>query len=309
MGGNNSAVLKGSNNVASGTFSVAIGADNVFGNINSVQVGDKLEYAKATGYASYAEGAAHALGDYSHAEGGGNTDLTSLGFKIVSTAEGECSHAEGTHTYAKGGSSHAEGNRSRAYGIASHAEGRESLAEGLASHTEGFNTKTGGTTNVNNREVGDSVDSGAYAHAEGNATIAKGVSAHSEGRKTIAIGNAAHAEGQDTVAEGYRSHAEGKSTKAVGRSSHTEGEYNIANNTAEHASGLYNLSTAKTSKNTTAEATQFSIGIGTSDSDRKNAFEVKQNGDIYVKGVDGRIQDKLNIEIITNADIDTMFNN
>lgn len=285
----NSAVLKGSNNVASGTFSVAIGADNVFGNINSVPAGDKLEYAKATGYASHAEGAAHALGDYSHAEGGGNTDLS--GYKIVSTAEGECSHAEGTHTHAKGGSSHAEGNRSKASGTASHAEGRQTIAEGSVSHTEGFNTKTGGTTNENNREAGDLADSGAYAHAEGNATIAKGVSAHSEGRKTIAIGNAAHAEGQDTVAEGYRAHAEGKSTRAIGRSSHTEGEYTIANNTAEHASGQYNISTKSSDK---SQATQFSIGIGTSDTDRKNAFEVKQNGDIYVEGVEGRIQDKLN---------------
>ena len=288
----NSAVLKGSNNVASGTFSVAIGADNVFGNINSVSEGDKLEYAKATGYASHAEGAGHALGDYSHAEGGGNTDLTSEGFKTVSTAEGECSHAEGTHTHAKGGSSHAEGNRSKASGTASHAEGRQTIAEGSVSHTEGFNTKTGGTTNENNREAGDLADSGAYAHAEGNATIAKGVSAHSEGRKTIAIGNAAHAEGQDTVAEGYRSHAEGKSTRAIGRSSHTEGEYTIANNTAEHASGQYNKSTKSSDK---SQATLFSIGMGTSDSEdgRKNAFEVKQNGDIYIEGVENSLQSEL----------------
>lgn len=274
----NSAILKDSGSIATNSYAVAIGADNSFGNIDNIPNGDKLEYATAAGYASHAEGAAHAIGDYSHAEGGGNTDLSSLGFKIVSTAEGECSHAEGTHTHAKAGSSHAEGNRSRAYGIASHAEGRESLAEGLASHAEGFNTKTGGTAVQNNREVGNSTDSGAYAHAEGNATIAKGIGSHSEGRKTIAIGNAAHAEGQDTVAEGYRSHAEGKSTRAIGRSSHAEGEYTITNNVAEHAAGQYNISTSSTNK---SKATHFSIGIGTSDTNRKNAFEVKQNGDIY----------------------------
>ena len=101
-----SAILKNSKAKADGKFATAIGADNIFGQATPSQ-GDKLEYATASGYAAHAEGSAHAIGDYSHAEGGGNTDLSSEGYKVVSTAEGECSHAEGTHTHAVGGSSHA----------------------------------------------------------------------------------------------------------------------------------------------------------------------------------------------------------
>lgn len=64
-----------------------------------------------------------------------------------------------------------------------------------------------------------------------------------------------------------------------------KGGNNQATNVNEVALGKYNESN---------NDTMFSIGIGTSDTDRKNAFEVKQNGDIYIEGVEGRIQDKLN---------------
>ena len=54
------------------------------------------------------------------------------------------------------------------------------------------------------------------------------------------------------------------------------GEYTVANNVAEHACGRYNVSNADT---------QFSIGVGDSSTNRKNAFEVKQNGDVYFGSV------------------------
>ena len=116
-----------------------------------------------------------------------------------------------------------------------------------------------------------------YSHSEGSDTIANGIASHSEGYYTESNGNYSHAEGQNTI--------------ATGRYSHVEGYYTVANNNAEHASGIYNKSTTSTDA---SKATHFSIGIGTSDTDRKNAFEVKQNGDIYIEGVEGRIQDKLN---------------
>lgn len=63
---------------------------------------------------------------------------------------------------------------------------------------------------------------------------------------------------------------------AKGSFSTSFGEYTIANNVAEHACGRYNVSNANT---------QFSIGVGDSDANRKNAFEVKQNGDVYFGSV------------------------
>ena len=76
----------------------------------------------------------------------------------------------------------------------------------------------------------------------------------------------------------------------------------MANNNAEHASGQYNLSTKSSDP---LEATHFSIGIGTSDTDRKNAFEVKQNGDVYINGVTLPLA-KLLSTADTDADVESV---
>lgn len=74
------------------------------------------------------------------------------------------------------------------------------------------------------------------------------------------------------------SHAEGDTSEAIGNASHAEGYYTKASNDAEHASGKYNKSNT---------GTIFSVGIGTSDTNRKNALEVDSSGNVYVTGVGG----------------------
>ena len=69
-----------------------------------------------------------AEGNCSHAEGS-NT-----------TAIGDCSHAEGFDTIARGNYSHSEGWETFASGPYSHAEGCQTEADGEGSHAEGFNT-------------------------------------------------------------------------------------------------------------------------------------------------------------------------
>ena len=66
---------------------------------------------------------------------------------------------------------------------------------------------------------------------------------------------------------------------ASGEYSHAEGKGTITSNAAEHASGKYNQSHKDT--------TLFSIGIGESKADRKNAIEVTQDGGIYVNSIGG----------------------
>lgn len=194
---------------------------------------------------------------------------------VDNTTTGSCSHAEGHTTHAHGKYSHAEGSSTAALGDRSHAEGWETIAHGTFSHSEGLKT----------------IAKGDGAHAEGGSTQAKGARSHAEGFYGIASGYAAHAEGIRTVAEGQSSHAEGNRTKAIGNQSHAEGLETIANNSSEHACGKYNNSTKSTDK---SQATLFSIGMGTSTNDRKNALEVKENGDVYIEGVEGRLQDNLN---------------
>ena len=246
--GEYSIINKHSGSISSGKYAIAIGADNIFGEASPAE-GDKLEYCTASGYASHAEGSAHALGAYSHAEGGGNTDVTEEGYHVVSTAEGECSHAEGTHTYAYGGASHAEGNRTKAIGAHSHAEGRRTIASGSGSHAEGKETTASGLTS---HAEGEGVEAygeashaegyitksfGKYSHAEGNETNASGTDSHAEGKLTIAQGANSHAEGYNTLASGVYGHSEGNSTVASGEASHAEGEGVEASGKSSHAEG------------------------------------------------------------------------
>jgi len=216
-------------------------------------------YNNAYGYASHAEGAHNkSKAHYSHTEGQGND------------ASGEGAHAEGWSTVASGVHSHSEGQGTKAIGDNAHAEGNGSKATGSGSHAEGSGTAQGDN-----------------AHAEG-ASIANNSNAHAEGLSTTASGNGAHSEGHYTQATNNAAHAEGVHTTANGDGSHTEGWYTTAKNRAEHAEGFFNFSNSVSpSYYTEGNNTLHSVGIGTSDTNRKNAFEVMQNGDIYAYGVGG----------------------
>ena len=216
-------------------------------------------YNNAYGYASHAEGAHNkSKAHYSHTEGQGND------------ASGEGAHAEGWGTIASGAHSHSEGQGTKAIGDNAHAEGNGSKATGSGSHAEGSGTAQGDN-----------------AHAEG-ASIANNSNAHAEGLSTTASGNGAHSEGNYAQATNNAAHAEGVHTTANGDGSHAEGWYTTAKNRAEHAEGFFNFSNSVSpSYYTEGNNTLHSVGIGTSDTNRKNAFEVMQNGDIYAYGVGG----------------------
>lgn len=126
--------------------------------------------------------------------------------------------------------------------------------------------------------------SGRYSHAEGwNTTASKNYS-HAEGRSTIASGNHSHAEGNNTTASGGSSHAEGYQTEAAGDYSHAEGHYTQTFSSGEHAEGYWNKS--YDSKDNSVRVIH-SVGIGSGENSRKNAHEIKFNGDHYVYGVGG----------------------
>ena len=272
-----------------------------------------------------------ASGNYSHVEGLSNEVLEeeghAEGYQVKVQAmqghaegwytlvKGRAGHAEGYNTQAVAFYSHAEGQGSMSLNQAAHAEGENTQATGQDSHTEGFNTKTGGNDSQNTLSGGTYTKVGAYAHAEGNATLAQAIASHTEGEKTFATGRASHAEGNattafgeyshaeggsttasnacshaegnETKAFGYCSHAEGVGTTAPGYGSHAEGEHATAQNEAEHAEGRYNKSNKSSNTYGDSGNTQHSIGIGASTADTKNAFEIMQNGDTYLYGVGG----------------------
>ena len=156
----------------------------------------------------------------------------------------------------------------KAKGGNSHAEGRNTTASGSISHAEGLNT----------------LAYGYFSHAEGEDTEARGGSSHAEGSNTRAGGSSSHAEGNYTEASSINSHAEGYKTFAAGGSSHAEGSNTRAINSYEHAQGCWNNSHVYAGESKVYN-TLHSIGIGTSDSNRKNAQEVSINGDHYIIGI------------------------
>ena len=109
----------------------------------------------------------------------------------------------------------------------------------------------------------------------GTLKTVNGESLHGTG-DVVTVGKATEQNGE--VFNDYENNvANGTYSSAIGNST-------IANNFAEHASGQFNVSNSGAEgKNNTLS----SIGIGTSDDSRKNAFEVMKNGDLYVYGIGG----------------------
>lgn len=219
---------------------------------------------------------------------------------VQSISTGEYCHSEGHASYSDGASTHAEGYNTSARTFASHSEGSQTLANGGTSHAEGRMTTAWATSS---HAEGDTTKAnGIASHAEGSGTTSNGNASHVEGLYTSAITLASHAEGYLTIANGIASHTEGSGTTSNGNASHTEGIGTITNNTSEHASGIYN---ASVSSNTTSASTLFSVGNGTSNNDRKNAFEIKLNGDLYNNG---KIVNNFNGRLITSgSDLNTLI--
>lgn len=256
----------------------------------------------ASGTYSVAEGnRTTASGSNSHSEGSGTM------------ANGDHSHSEGLQTVADGQSSHAEGYKTKALDDSSHSEGRNTTAYGAFSHTEGFVTAAIG--NGSHAEGGSTTANGFCSHAEGEGSVvissftisgnagATGyISSQDHGlavgsvikydnryATVVEVTNSTHFTLDHTldsdaaltnvyvdiitgISYGDCSHIENRGNIAIGDNSHAEGLYTIANNDNEHACGKYNLSTPN--------QTLFSVGNGTSDSDRRNVFEVTQDGNI-----------------------------
>ena len=163
----------------------------------------------------------------------------------ANTTIGSYSTAEGLNTTASSNFSHAEGIKTTASGAASHTEGEKTTASGLSSHAEGNETTA----------------SGDHSHAEGYCTTASGTHSHAEGLYATASSAASHAEGKETTASGVASHAGGTGTKALHDNEVAYGSYNKSN-----------------------DDTLFSIGDGTANNKRHNAFEITTSG--------GKLHDK-----------------
>lgn len=296
---------EGSSTTASGQNSHAEGNDTTASKDNSHAEGFNT---KASEINAHAEGmGTTASGDSSHAEG------------VSTTASGAYTHAEGNMTTASGIAAHAEGNSANAEGENSHAEGNSTNAYNDNEHAEGsfnksYKSSDSSVSTIHTVGIGNFTEKNAHeiklngdhyvfglggfdGTNSGTAKTLQEVIDEKPGKKVsgdakgeifnnyvgnTASGQSSHAEGTLTTASGRASHAEGSGSNASGIAAHAEGQYTIAYKDGEHAEGIYNKSYNST---TTSTRVIHSVGIGSSTSNRKNAHEIKFNGDHYVYGI------------------------
>ena len=133
----------------------------------------------------------------------------------------------------------------------------------------------------------DNVSAGNYSVTlgRGNKTSYGGLAAgvyNEAGNYGTALGNSNKALGDNSVATGVGTYARAASSRAGGRYSRAESEYSVAE-------GLHVVTDASTPAqvvfgryNRAHNNSLFIIGNGTSDTQRSNAFELRQNGSVWV---------------------------
>ena len=172
-----------------------------------------------------------------------------------------------------------------------------SITTGETADTVAFNLPISAGTYSNSLIIGESenISNGRRTIATGSYTKAQQSNAFAQGYKTVAGQEQSHAEGYETKAYGVNSHSEGRGTSAMTSGSHAEGLNTITSNQYEHSQGWYNISNKTSNTSGDSGNTLFSVGNGTADNARHNAFEIRQNGDIYLTldGQDVKLQDQL----------------
>lgn len=274
---------------------------------------------------TYAEGVSNvASGNTSHAEGGYNiaSGARSHAEGMYNVASGAVSHAEGGKNIASGIVSHSEGETNVASGYASHAGGSNTIASGDYSTTIGgawimelrLTGDAGATTYTYHPEdfldppdpyvIGPNHYSYIIQVGDKRISPIKIISTNaSTGMLQTESTLSADATLSDTmcymsctvacgdysfatrgIAAGSSSWAVNRGGFAKGAFSFVGGNYNYALNTCEVAFGNFNKSVQSSN---TAVATIATIGIGADKDNRKNATEIKQNGDVYIIGIGG----------------------
>ncbi len=144
---------------------------------------------------------------------------------------------------------------------------------------------------------------GQYSFAWGEGAQASGITS-SGGAPIWAIGTNSLVKGNSSFAFGKNLNVERNCSFSTGEynnnyysayASFTTGSYNNAYNFYEVSFGRYNNSVSASATFGDSGNTLFSVGNGTANNARHNAFEIRQNGDIYISsgGTDIKLQDNL----------------
>lgn len=248
-------------------------------------------HTHAGGLGSHAEGGSnnaneitYAMGNYSHAEGTANSTYAESshveGKSNAIKVQAIYSHIEGFSNYTYSSTSHIEGNENRAFDNNSpyvHIEGRDNITYASnTSHIEGHqNSSYADFTHV---EGESNIVKAKYSHVEGINNISYGSYSHVEGNgnKSYESATGSHVEGQSNWTKGKNSHVGGINTYATGNDAFAHGNSVASSNDNETSFGIFNKSYVN------ANSTVFSVGIGTGENNRKNAFDIRKDGNAYI---------------------------
>lgn len=200
----------------------------------------------------------------------GNMAISAGDDKTASDGTPFASVASGDHAVAFGYGNTCAGRTTLAQGLYNIVNGKDSVAFGQRNLVNGDQAFAAGQQNEVTTRLGVAI--GYKNKATNTDSVAIGYQNTSSGSASVAMGDTCEANGTSSTAMGYK-------TNATGAYSSTFGENTQATNEGEVAMGAYNKSTTSTDA---SEQTAFSFGIGTSDTNRVNAFEIKKNGDVYI---------------------------
>lgn len=238
-----------------------------------------------------------------HLEGNNSAVVHSMGKNVGFFEEAVGCHVEGGGGVVGGAYSHVEGDGCAALNTGAHCEGKGYYKNSVTDWKKRTDKDNDYLKDLWKKILFGKTDTSGYtykfsaaianaSHVEGTGNIAPKASVTLEGLDTGAtasfVNGANHAEGAGNFAGAAASHAEGIRNE-IGHNayaSHAEGIKNTTQNRAEHASGQYNKSNKASDTFGDAGNTLFSVGCGTSDTDRKNAFEVMQDGTCKYLDVD-----------------------
>lgn len=230
-----------------------------------------------------------------HLEGTGSAVVHSMRENVGFFEEACACHVEGGGGVAAGVFSHVEGSGCAALNFGAHCEGRGYYKNSVTDWKKRTAKDNDYLKDLWKKILFGKTDTSGYTYkfsaAIGHASHVEGVSnltptcfvtleGLDEGTTASFVNGANHAEGAGNLAGAAASHAEGIRNEIGDNAyaSHAEGIKNTTQNRAEHASGQYNKSSKATDTFGDSGNTLFSVGCGTSDADRKNAFEVMQDG-------------------------------
>ncbi len=185
------------------------------------------------------------------------------------------------------------------------------VTTGATADTVSINLPISAGTGSNSLIVGNNGNTAtkSYAIALGSFNVASGASSIAVNDYNVAGGQWSFAAGEGTKAYGSASAAFGYTTKASGDRSFAIGEQVEVYNKYEFGCGHFNVSNSTNVSYPNSGNTLFSVGNGTSGNEKHNAFEIRQNGDIYFNDGtnDVKLQDKFTEINNTIGDIETLL--